>query len=188
MSPEFSRARWTLLRENSASQIAEAAVVLPILFMLLMAIFWFGRAFSIYGTINHAAHEGVRTASVPACANCDAPCTWQGSMLPCDAIVVTAVDNALIAAHLDPAQLLPSPPNPLPQACPAAVPAGSCATASGGGFTICRNVVLNQSSSSPPVCGAVISFQYPYQLAFPFTSLNHQRVLLRTQVEMRGED
>jgi hypothetical protein len=188
MKPEFSAARSTALRESSGSEIAEAAVVLPILFMLLIAIFWFGRAFSIYGTINHAGREGVRTASVPACANCDAPCTWQGSLLPCDAMVVTAVDNALIAAHLDPAQLLPSPPNPLPQACPAAVPAGTCATVAGGGFTICRNVVLNLGGSSPPVCGAIISFQYPYQLALPFTSLNNQRVLLRTQVEMRGED
>jgi hypothetical protein len=188
MNHEFSRARSTLVLESGGSEIAEAAVVLPIFFMLLMAIFWFGRAFSMYGTINHAAREGVRTASVPACANCDAPCTWQGSLLPCDAMVVTAVDNALIAAHLDPAQLLPSPPNPLPQACPAAVPGGSCATAAGGGFTICRNVVLNQSGNSPPVCGAIISFQYPYQLALPFSNLNNQKVLLRTQVEMRGED
>ncbi len=188
MNSGFSSSRSTLLRDSSGSEIAEAAVVLPILFMLLMAIFWFGRAFSIYGTMDRAAREGVRTASVPACANCDAPCTWQGSLLPCDAMVVTAVDDALIAAHLDPAQVLPSPPNPLPQACPVAVPAGTCATAAGGGFTICRNVRLNQSGSSPPVCGAIISFQYPYQVPLPFTSLNNQKVLLRTQVEMRGED
>jgi hypothetical protein len=188
MNSQFSGARPGFLRESSGSEIAEAAVVLPILFMLLMAIFWFGRAFSIYGTINHAAREGVRTASVPACANCDAPCAWQSSLLPCDAVVVTAVNNALTAAHLDPAQVTPSPPNPVPQACPGATPPGICATASGGGFTICRNILLNQSGTSPPVCGAIISFQYPYRLALPFTSLNNQRVLLRTQVEMRGED
>jgi TadE-like protein len=185
---KFQASQAGRLGRDRGTEIAEAAVVLPILFMLLMAVFWFGRALSIYGTINHAAREGIRVASVPACANCGPACTWAGSLLPCDSTVVNAVNDALLVAHLDPNQATPSMPNPAPQQCPDLAPTGSCATASGGGFTICRNVVLNQNSGSVPVCGTIISFEYPYQLVFPFSSLNHQRIMLKAQVEMRGED
>src|SRR5229473_8644486 len=101
MRSSFSRARLNRLSRDRGSQIAEAAVVLPVLFLLLFSIYWFGRAFSIYGTINHAAREGARTAAIHACANCNAACTWLGSTLPCDAVVAQAVNNALVAAHLD---------------------------------------------------------------------------------------
>ena len=51
---------------NRGSEIAEAALVLPIFFMLMIGIYWFGRAFNIYSTINHAAREGARAATAPA--------------------------------------------------------------------------------------------------------------------------
>lgn len=176
------------LREDRAAEIAEAAVILPVLFMLLFAIYWFGRAYMIYGAINHAAREGARTAAVPACANCFGSCNWPGTALPCDTTVVQAVNNSLLAANLDPSRAMPSTPTPTPQPCPDAVPEGICSQASGGQFTICRNMLLNQGRSSPPVCGVIVSFQYPYQLVLPFTSLNNQRIQLKAQVEMRGED
>jgi hypothetical protein len=189
MKSFFSRTRSNRLTGNQGSEIAEAAVVLPVLFLLLFSIYWFGKAFSIYGTINHAAREGARTAAVPACASCDAVCTWQGSDLPCDAAVISAVNNALIAAHLDPTLAQPFVPSPPPVACPPGVlPAGICATAASGGFTICRNVALDQSSAAPQVCGVIVSFRYPYQLALPFSSLNNQQILLKAEVEMQGEN
>ena len=43
---------------STGSEIAEAALVLPIFFMLMLGIYWFGRAFNVYATINHAAREG----------------------------------------------------------------------------------------------------------------------------------
>jgi hypothetical protein len=181
LRPEF-------LRENAASEIAEAAVVLPLLFMFLFSIYWFGRAFSIYATINHAARQGARMAAVPGCANCNPGNTWPGSSFPGDGIVATAVDNILLAAHVDPNKAQPLAPNPAPPGCPGAVPAGACATASGGGFTICRNVQLNAGRGSPPVCGVIVSFQYPYQFMLPFTSLNNERILLKAEGQMRGED
>jgi len=49
-----------LIAETSGAEIAEAAAVLPLMFMILLGIFWFGQAFSIYGAINRAAHEGAR--------------------------------------------------------------------------------------------------------------------------------
>src|ERR1017187_6109317 len=103
MKTFFSRARWSLLKRNRGSEVAEAAVVLPIMFLMLFSIYWFGRGFNIYGTINHAAREGARAAAVPACASCVPPCPWQaGSNLPCDTPVIAAVKNALAAANLDP--------------------------------------------------------------------------------------
>jgi len=180
--------RFNALLGTGAAEIAEAAVILPMLFMLLLSIYWFGRAFSIYGTINHAARQGSRIASVPACANCVAACTWSNSGLPCDSMVSDVIDQTLTAAHLDLKQAKPFTPSPTPQPCPGLSPEGMCATASGGNFTICRNVVLDQNSTSPEACGVIISFQYPYQFVLPFTSLNNQQVLLKARAETRGEN
>jgi len=182
------------MRDSSASQIAEAAVILPMLFMLLLSIYWFGRAFTISGTIHHAAREAVRVASTPSCANCPAPqfranpCPWQGSALPCDDIVVQVVGQALQAANLDPTQSQPLMPSPVPPACPGRVPEGVCAPDANNQVVICRNVVLNQNAPSPPVCGAIVSFQYPYQFALPFTSLGNQNILLAAQAELGEEN
>src|SRR5213595_555441 len=79
-------------RCDRAAEIAEAAVILPALFMLLLSIYWFGRAYMIYGAINHAARAGAQTAAIPAgCANCGVAGTWAGTTLPDDGTVVLAV-------------------------------------------------------------------------------------------------
>jgi len=186
------------LRREDGSQIAEAAMVLPILFMLLLSIYWFWRAFTIYGAINHAAREGARTAAVPACANCcvGCPTTNVSSQLPCDKNVVDAVNKALSTAHIDPTQTLAFQPPQNTQTCPVGPPTGGCNSATGtspsGQVTVCRNMVLSQSPTSSttlaPVCGVIVSFQYPYQFVLPFASMSNQRILLKAQVEMRGED
>lgn len=187
MKSSGQNARLGWLSSADASEIAEAAVILPMLFMFLLSIYWFGRAFSIYSTINHAAREASRTAAAPACANCLAACSWPGSSLPCDALVSSVVDQTLTAAHLDLKQAQPFTPTPTPPPCPGVSPEGMCATAAGGNFTICRNVVLDQNSTSPQACGVIISFQYPYQFVLPFTSLNNQKILLKAQAETGGE-
>jgi hypothetical protein len=85
--------------ETQGAEIAEAAVILPLLFMLLLGIMWFGRAFNIYATINHAAREGALAAAAPSCASC-------GNVLPLQATIQTNVVNPILsAAHLDPAQV-----------------------------------------------------------------------------------
>lgn len=175
------------LREQSASQIAEAAVILPLLFMLLLSIYWFGRAYTISGTINHAAREGVMAAAQPFCANCVSACAWQGSSLVCDKAVSDTVTQALQAANLDPTQARPFPPSPTPPACPGVVPQGACSTVSSGEFTICRNVVLDQTSNAP-ACGMIVSFQYPYQFNVPFLSVSSQTILLTAAAEVQGEN
>lgn len=182
------------MRETSASEIAEAALILPMLFMLLLSIYWFGRAFTIYGVIHHATREAVRVAATPSCANCPAPqlqatsCPWQGTALPCDDIVVEVVAQALTAAHLDPTQSQALMPSPIPPACPGIVPDGLCAPDATNRVVICRNVVLNQANPSTPVCGVIVSLQYPYQFALPFTSLGNQNLLLKAQAELGEEN
>ena len=59
-----------LAGETVGAEIAEAAVVLPLVFMLILGIYWFGRAYNIYATITHAAREGARAATAQTCATC----------------------------------------------------------------------------------------------------------------------
>jgi len=66
----FSRIKWftEISYDCRGTEIAEAALVLPLVFMLLLGIIWFGRAFDIYSTLSHAAREGARVAAVPLSA------------------------------------------------------------------------------------------------------------------------
>ena len=52
-----------IVTATTGSEIAEAALVIPIFFMIMLGIYWFGRAFNTYATINHAAREGALLAS-----------------------------------------------------------------------------------------------------------------------------
>lgn len=89
--------RWRQIAKDSAgSEIAEAAFVLPLVFMLLFGIVWFGRAFNIYATLNRAAHEGAQAAAVANCATCLQTLRNQAY------IQSSVVNPILTAAHIDP--------------------------------------------------------------------------------------
>src|SRR5579871_737866 len=60
----------SVLRSTGGAEIAETAAVLPVLFTILLAIFFFGRAYNIYGTLTQAAQQGARAAVAPDCATC----------------------------------------------------------------------------------------------------------------------
>ena len=64
-----------LAMETRGAEIAEAAAVLPLMFMILLGIFWFGQAFSIYGAITRAAQDGARAGAIPYCVTCSQPST-----------------------------------------------------------------------------------------------------------------
>src|SRR5450756_2581669 len=72
---------------TEAAEIAEAALVLPPVFMLLLGIIWFGRAFNIYSTITQAAQQGAITAARASCATCAV-----GNTFPNDAAVSGVVE------------------------------------------------------------------------------------------------
>ncbi len=147
--------------DERGSEIVEVAAIVPLFFLLLIGIFWFGRAYNIYETITRAAREGVRVAAAPTCAKC-------GNAAPSATQVVAAVDNALTASGIDPSQMQGynyqvfqslSTPGACPQ--PPTLP------------------------TAPQVCGVVVSFTYPFNFRLPFTSINS--VGLAAEARMKEE-
>lgn len=184
-----------LARQTDASEIAEFAAVLPVLFMVLIGIFWFGQAFRIYGTITHAAREGARAAVAPLCATCS------GTNNPTQN-AWAAVQAAMNAANLNPAQL--QQPANLPSLCPCVE--GSPTSCTGIGASppplncdnsqnnICVQGTIGPAAllSTPATggagtCGISVSFQYPYSFWLPFASISNRTVYLQAQAEMRTE-
>jgi hypothetical protein len=147
----------------------------------MLGIYWFGRAFNTYATINHAAREGARLAVAQTCAAC-------GNAQPSLTAIGTQVAQALQASSLDPTQVQNL---------------GGSRTACGGlGTTSCQvpssgpqicvfyNVQLPNTlpaGSGTPACGVSVQFQYPYQFVLPYTSLNMQKIMLNAGVQMTGE-
>lgn len=174
---------------SEAAEVAELAIVLPILLSLIFAIFSFGRAYNIYSTITRAAQDGARLAVTPVCATCGpTTCTGGGSsQYPCDSAVVKVVDDALIASHLDVNQVIAPLTTPSLTACPAPAPASACATASGSNIYICRNVVLNTNTNTGfESCGTIVTFAYNYQL-FPIPFFTQRSINIPASAQVRVE-
>ena len=166
--------------ESRGAEIAEAAIVLPLMFTLLLGIYWFGRAYNIYSTITHAAREGARAATASTCATC-------GNTALVENQVATRVAQALQASKLDPNQVTPLLPTPALKDCltgASVIPA--CASSPAVCFV--PNVRINDPTTGPAACGVSVSFQYPYQFYLPFTSLNGQLIQLKANVQTTGED
>jgi len=164
-------------------------MVLPLVFMLLLGSVWFGRAFNIYSTITQAAQQGAVTAARPVCATCPSGAGWNGTGFPNDTTVGNAVASILQASSIDP-NSIPASPNPglLPCPSPPAPPGGTC-NAGPNNIWICRAVQLNPAAVTQPVqCGTVVSFQYPFQFYFPFTSLSMQQITMSAQAQSRMEN
>jgi Flp pilus assembly protein TadG len=165
------------LGREDGVEILEAALVLPLVFMFLLGIVWFGRAFNIYSTITQAAQQGAITAARPTCATC-------GNNFPTNTVVDDAIVAVMQASRLDPTQIL-SPTTPIPTAC-----AGGGCTNTTHNIRVCRSVILNPptGTSSPDQCGTTVSFQYPFRAYFPSTSLNLQTINLAGQGQNRTEN
>lgn len=179
--PPMTRTRLTsCLFGTVGSEIAEAALVLPLAFMLLLGIYWFGRAFNIYATINHAAQQGARTGAAQTCATC-------GNFNVLASQGATTIKNVMLASHVDPTQIQTYAP--LLNFCSGGNAASNCTNAAtSGNITMCNNVQISPPASpGPPVCGVSVTFQYPYQSWLPFTSLNMQQITLKVNVQMKGE-
>jgi hypothetical protein len=171
----------TLAQETLGQEIAEAAVVLPIVFMVLIGIFWFGQAFSIYGTLAQAARVAAQAAANPVCTTC-APGNLPGQN------AYTAIQNTFSAAHLDPTKL--SQPTTIPNL--KSCVNGAAVPCDGTPGNVCVQEAVQLSSTAGTtaagVCGVSVTFQYPYQFWFPGTSLNRQLIQLSGAAEARSED
>ena len=178
------RALKKILRETRGAEIAETAAVLPVLFSVLLAIFFFGRAYNIYGTITQAALQGARAAVAPSCATCGTGST----PLTADQIATNYVGPALLASHLNPAQVTPMNPTACQcgsVACATTVacdPAGTGATPS---ICVQQNVALNNTAGATQACGTAVSFQYPYSFNLPFQQFTLQ---MKASAQMQAEN
>jgi Flp pilus assembly protein TadG len=176
--------------EEAGAELVEAAIVIPLLLMLLLGIFWMGRAYNVYETITRAAREGARYAVLPSCASCT------------PANVTT---ETYTSAGTSTSQACVSNPtsNPgLPTAYnSSSFPTYECAyyvapslAASDLDPTKMKNycqqaVVVNPTSpAAAQQCGIQVSFKYPIQLLIPFTSVNATTINIPTSVTMRMEN
>ena len=176
------------LGATEGTEILEAAVVLPLVFMLLLGIVEFGRVFNIYSTIQQAAQQGANAAARATCGIC-------GNTTATPATADNAIFAVMQASNLSTSQIqlpasspncgtppciaCPSPPWPPPPA------GGSCSSTAN--IYVCQNVQLN-NGVQPLQCGTVVSFQYKFTFIRPFTSLNLQQIILSAQAQSRMEN
>jgi hypothetical protein len=176
-------------RDDAGAEIAEAAAVLPIMFMVVVGIFWFGQAFSIYGTITRAAQEGARAGASPYCTTCGI------TPIP-DTNAYHAVESSLVAAKLDASNARWPSPLPTLNACSTISSSGgnpvSCDSSASGNVCLRSYVQLSSTTGAPAgvtnVCGISVEFQYPFQFWLPFTSLNKQRIWMTAAAHVRMEN
>ncbi len=179
---KFSRALRRLSYETAGAEIAESAAVLPIMFMILLGIFWFGQAYRLYGTITRAAQEGARAGAAPYCTTCTGSTTSPAN-------AVAAINSALTASNLDPTAVQ-GPVNP-PSFNPC-YSGGSTTCQSSGSSSVCVQEPIQLYSTSvvsggAGVCGIAVTFRYPYKFWLPFTSLNNQQIMLTASARVRME-
>lgn len=108
--------RW---KEETAAELVEAAVVLPLLLMLLLGIVTFGRAYNVYQTMTRAAREGARELVLPSSA------ASGSTQYSATYVQTNFVNPALLASNLDPTKVtnystsyvLLDPNDPVPDIC-----------------------------------------------------------------------
>ena len=153
-----------LARETRGVEIAETAAVLPVLFLIVMGIFWFGEAFRMYSTVTRAAQEGARAGAAPGCSTCGGPNTPAQYA----ANAVSALNNALTAANLDPSQVHAPAPRPnFPNSCGGPT---TCIAVGGSNACVQGPVWYSNSPGGAGVCGISVSFRYPFKFHVPFAS------------------
>jgi Flp pilus assembly protein TadG len=197
------KSRWNkwlgVARDTRGTEIAESAFVLPMLFVVVIGVFWFGQAFRIYGTLTQAARAGARAAVAPACATCATLTQTQT-----DTNAVNTVNAVLAAAHLNGAQLKPEGSTwNRPALCSCGSASSSCGSSvscdpSVGGSNVCvqSNVQLSYPaiSGAAGTCGTSVSMGYQYPIHFtlpcwpyPCTSIDLNKITLVGQAQLREE-
>jgi Flp pilus assembly protein TadG len=170
--------------DDAGQELVEAAIVLPILFLILLAIFWFGRAFNISSTLDRAASEGVKTANRRSCATC-------GNAFRTDSQVVAQITAVLNADHLQIGSVQAYTPA---FAC-RATPAPTCTTLQN--VQICRGVPLTCGSAAcqtptPVACGTNpelgVRVSFAYQTSSPLSIANIPPIVIHASVQSEAEN
>jgi Flp pilus assembly protein TadG len=181
-------------RECGAAEIAEAAFVLPLLFMFVLGILQFGRMYLVYSTIQRAAMEGARAAAGSTCATCGT------GPLTAAQVATNVVGPILQNAHVD-ETLLTVPATPARNSCTGiSVSCDALGTSATPKICVQRNIVLNLTSggvatSGTPVCGTSVRLVYPYNFslpsvstAAPYVTRQNYALSLKAQAQVKGED
>jgi Flp pilus assembly protein TadG len=158
-------------RDESGTEIAEAALVLPIVFLVMFAIFWFGRAFNVSSTLARAAKEGALAASLSSCVTC-------GNTPNSNQKIADAVESVLAADKLNAAGLQSYTPPFIctPTVNPSCTTSATASNATVLTMQICTGVPLTCGtggpsgcgSNSPPACGTNPVYGTRVSLAYAF--------------------
>ncbi len=184
----MTRSRLRMLRGTEGAEIVELAFVLPLMFMILLGIFWFARALQIHATVTRAAQEAVRVAATSNCATCSPQ-----SLAAQASAIDQSVAAILRASGLQPSQVTPYTSGS-PSFCTTGGVSGACTTTTGN-VRVCRGVVLNPTAAGNPVneqCGVTVGLQYPLQFSLPtvtssppFLTRQPYGLSLKAQVQTR---
>jgi len=172
-----------LARETGGSEIAEAAAVLPIMFTILIGIFWFGQAYNLYGAITRAAQEAARAGATPGCSTCPP------GNLPGQNAANTLVAT-LTAEGLNPTAVQPPTPTPSALFCTTAGGPATCDPLATGIVKACVQTPAQLTSTveagAPGACGTIVTFQYPFSISIPFVA-DTRGFLLTATARVRSE-
>lgn len=173
-----------LLTEERGTEIAEAAAVLPLMFLILLGIFWFGQAFSIYGAVTRAAQDGARAGALPYCTTCNQTNTY--SAYATNAVAI--VQNDLLASKLNPSLAQYPTPQPSVLSCIDGT-ALACNSSASANFCVQGPIQLTRTAQGASgVCGVSVSLRYPYRFWLPFTSINKQTIWITASARVRMEN
>src|SRR6266705_4988603 len=101
MLKTHNTARQGRARDERGTALAELAIVMPLLLVLLFGMLDFGKAFNEWITQTHLASEGARLAAV---TYCPAPSTDGSGNLTCDWSAIScgaANANVCLAQYID---------------------------------------------------------------------------------------
>lgn len=143
---------WT----DEAAEIAEFAIVLPILFFLVLAMFWLGQAYNISNNLNKAATDGLAVALKNSCATC-------GNAAATDIQIADAIEKAFQAGNLKAGNLRPFTATP---SCPS-TRFTSVTSSSGISYNVevCAGLPLWPTATT--VLGTRIAMQYQSPISSP---------------------
>ena len=84
------------MKDQKGQALVEAAIILPLLLLLIMGLFEFGRAMFLKNTLNNAARAGARTAVVTPKLDASHP---YGMSNANSTLKLTCTDNEFIAQN-----------------------------------------------------------------------------------------
>jgi Flp pilus assembly protein TadG len=145
---------WLHSSSNEGAEIAEFAIVLPILFFLVLAMFWLGQAYNISNNLNKAATDGLAAAVKNTCATC-------GNTAATNVQIADAIEKAFQAGNLKSGNLTSFSPTPT---CSSPTTSVTSSTGVTYNVEVCTGLALWPGST---VLGTRVAMQYQTPISSP---------------------